>query len=203
MGLPQIEGILFDKALELIHDEDLLMTIAQEFAESADKQEEILQEKYQGICEENGDSEEQLHLYRVQVHSMKSSAATIGAFELSEEAKSLEYAARDHEVDFIKNVHNSFILHWREIKERLNVGLNIEGPTEPVDYLMVRQYMDLLIVAAEAMDMDKMDLVAAELKRYIFPEKEKQLVTQLLDAIFCIDYDTCIALAKELQQTIS
>lgn len=57
--------------------------------------------------------------YRIQVHTLKNHAMTIGLMDLSEEAKSLEYALKDSDVDFVLANHEAIISKVEEVFNRL------------------------------------------------------------------------------------
>ncbi|MCR5685191.1 MAG: response regulator [Lachnospiraceae bacterium] len=60
-----------------------------------------------------------LDSYRTLVHSLKSSAKTIGAMELSEMAKQLEFASRDGKADFVDEHHEPFIAAYKNTTEQI------------------------------------------------------------------------------------
>ena len=53
--------------------------------------------------------------YRIIVHSVKSASLTIGAVQLSEHAKMLEFAARDGDDGYIREHHAGFIDEYKDI----------------------------------------------------------------------------------------
>lgn len=200
--LPQVEGVSYEKALQLIYDEELFISIVEEYAIGAMKQLELLKSKYEALCDEESSIEDSLYQYRVQVHSMKSNAATIGAFKLSEEAKRLEFAARDQMFDEIVENHDVFCEHFKILAELLIACFQEDEAGIEADYEIIGKGLECLIEAAEDMDLDQMDRTAAELKKYSFPESEKGLVKEILEAIAGIDYDACKELAIELKEQI-
>ena len=64
---------------------------------------------------DNGDLEN----YEILVHSLKSGAKTIGADELSEQAKALEFACKDKNADFVKEHHVPFINELKEFAGKI------------------------------------------------------------------------------------
>ena len=64
---------------------------------------------------DNGDLEN----YEILVHSLKSGAKTIGADELSEQAKALEFACKDKNADFVKENHEPFIKALKEFAGKI------------------------------------------------------------------------------------
>ncbi len=57
--------------------------------------------------------------YEILVHSIKSSSKTIGADELSELAKSLEAAAGDGDLDYVRQHHDALVSGLVELKARI------------------------------------------------------------------------------------
>ncbi|MCR4787541.1 MAG: response regulator [Lachnospiraceae bacterium] len=92
-----------------LNNEEFYESIIKEFR-SSNKYEEI-QEKY---------DDADLPEYAVLVHSVKSSALTIGATKVSEMAKGLEFAARSEDVDYIKANHYAFMRAYGELLDNLD-----------------------------------------------------------------------------------
>lgn len=61
--------------------------------------------------------------YRIQVHALKSTSLSIGAEELSEEAKALEMAAKEGRVDEIRSNHDRVMRRYRELLQKLKENL--------------------------------------------------------------------------------
>ena len=109
-NLPSIEGIDWNSARKNLPNSEMFWEILEAYANSAVGDTNELNNSYNaGVLIDN---QEQLNLYRIKAHAMKNSAATIGATSLSEEAKALEYAARDIDLSYIKANHDSFIEHY-------------------------------------------------------------------------------------------
>ncbi len=109
-NLPSIEGIDWNSARKNLPNSEMFWEILEAYTNSAVGDTNELDNSYNaGVLIDN---QEQLNLYRIKAHAMKNSAATIGATSLSEEAKALEYAARDRDLSYIKANHDSFIEHY-------------------------------------------------------------------------------------------
>ena len=104
--LPYIEGINWDRGLESVKDKEILIGAARDFALIGGEHSDKLVDFYNKKDFEN---------YRIQVHSMKTSASVIGASELAEMAKTLEYAARDGDIELINSKTNDFIGTWNSM----------------------------------------------------------------------------------------
>ena len=64
---------------------------------------------------DNGD----LKNYEILVHSLKSSSRTIGADDLSEQAKALEAASKNNDMDYVKGHHDEFVRAFKELAEKI------------------------------------------------------------------------------------
>ena len=64
---------------------------------------------------DNGD----LYNYEILVHSLKSSSRTIGADPLADEAKALEDASRNKDMEFVRSNHSSFIENLLKLASKI------------------------------------------------------------------------------------
>lgn len=60
---------------------------------------------------ENGD----LEYYRITVHAVKSTSLTIGAIKIYEDAKALEMACKEGNLDFVKQNHEAFMEEYKSL----------------------------------------------------------------------------------------
>ena len=94
---------------------ELLQYTLKEFYAQIDSAADRLESFYERIAEP-----EQLTQYRIQVHAMKSLAATVGILPLSGIAKMLEYAARDDKIEVITAITAPFLAEWRSYSQKLH-----------------------------------------------------------------------------------
>lgn len=72
---------------------------------------------------ENGD----LEYYRITVHAVKSSSLTIGAIKVYEDAKALEMACKEGNLDFVKQNHEAFMEEYKSLVRGIQSGsLNLD-----------------------------------------------------------------------------
>ncbi|WP_158212856.1 ATP-binding protein [Fibrobacter sp. UWB5] len=72
---------------------------------------------------EKGDFE----YYRITVHSIKSTSLTIGAVKVYEDAKALEMACKEGNLDFVKQNHELFMEEYRSLIRGIQVGCSNLG----------------------------------------------------------------------------
>ncbi len=61
--------------------------------------------------------------YEIAVHALKSTSLNIGAKELSEHAKALEFAAKDSDIEYIKEHHSEVMDEYHKLIEDLKRGI--------------------------------------------------------------------------------
>lgn len=61
--------------------------------------------------------------YRISVHAVKSTSLTIGALDVSSQAKALEFACRDGKLDFVRENHEAFIAQYGDLLKKLESAL--------------------------------------------------------------------------------
>lgn len=72
---------------------------------------------------ENGD----LEYYRITVHAVKSTSLTIGASKVSEDAKALELACKENNLNFVKQNHEAFMEEYKSLIRGIQSGcLNLD-----------------------------------------------------------------------------
>lgn len=197
LSLLELEGIDWKYARLYCRDEELLKDTIRQF--------------YMGIESEAARLEEfltkgELHSLRIQVHSMKNSAAMIGAVSLSGVARMLEYAARDGKTEWINNMTPAFVHEWRRMKEILApVAQNgeLEEEREEPDYELIRGLLHLLRNAIEQMDVDTADEIIKQLNHFTYPEAGMAKAVEALGlAVANLDEEQTMVWAEDLEQQI-
>jgi len=104
-------GLNVDAALVYTcSDEDFYMELLTDYAESAaDKCHDL------SAYLENGD----LKNYEILVHSLKSASKTVGADDVSEQARELEEASRNKDMSFVNEHHGAFVESFTSLAEKI------------------------------------------------------------------------------------
>ncbi len=85
---------------------DLYLELLKDFSDDHEKKSAELKQYY--------DSRD-LKSYRICIHALKSIMKTLGADELSEEARKLEMATKENDEDYLRTHHEEFIREYEEI----------------------------------------------------------------------------------------
>jgi response regulator RpfG family c-di-GMP phosphodiesterase len=111
----EIKGINVKLALSIYDgDTELFLDILRSFAE--DVPEEL--EKLRDVTEEN------LHMYAINVHTIKGAAAGVGARELSTRAAHLEQAAKEKKFSVVQEANEEFLKGAYELIQRISDYFN-------------------------------------------------------------------------------
>lgn len=114
-GLPVLEGFDLNIALEILQSEEVVNIILVEFDDFL----EGIVPKLNGVYSDDM-SDEDMQKYIIDVHALKSSAATVGAMELSELAKAQEMAAKNRCMEQFKEQHPIVLDKVAKIKKVLH-----------------------------------------------------------------------------------
>lgn len=207
--LPVIDGIDWEYALLHCKETGLLMDTVHDFYQFADTEYESLKQFFEmlrdaGTREQSMQAMEQ---YRIKVHSMKSSAAMIGAVSLAGIARLLEYAARDQKKERIIRVTPSFLEEWLEMKQRLaplvkEAAAKQEEQKTQADASMTGEYLRLLQEAMEDMDIDTADEIIVQMKRFYYPQEFMSYIEELEQAVAGLDTDKTIDVIGKIENRL-
>lgn len=141
-----------------------------------------------------------LESYRIQVHAMKSLAATIGIVPLAGLAKVLEYAARDGDAERIHSMTAPFLEEWRSYQGKLQgvFGIGDEKKKEAADSSVIQALVEMLRISMLDMDFDRADELMEELQSYEYPDGIGDCIRQLKIAVENLDSDEVSRIADLL-----
>ncbi len=191
-----IEGIDTEAAIKLIGSVALYKKVAQDYYKNIDGMYADIFSAY-----ESGDWEN----YTIKVHALKSASRQIGAMDLAVLAEKLEAAGHESDIEYIKGNTDELLEQYRVVQQLLAVPFGeVEEQTELVDFdsdVLMDRLVELKN-GCDELDMDVMEQIGEELKKYNYSEEQKKLVDRLLEAIGMIDVDTCNEVADELMSLI-
>lgn len=188
MEFPEIDGIDWEYALLHTKDRNVLQATINDYYQLIEVEAEELEQFWKQIEEETeaDKCKEAIQQYRVKVHTMKSSAAMIGAMSLSGVAKMLEYAARDERKDRIAAVTPVFLEQWRSYKELLKPCVEEEIDNEEkieIDHQMLEEFLKRLESAIEDMDIDTADEIMEQIRKFQYPDDVLVIIDKLAVAV--------------------
>ncbi|MDD6482065.1 MAG: response regulator [Lachnospiraceae bacterium] len=203
-SLPMIEGVDWSYGLLHLPDKELLLDTVSDFYKSLLSEAERLEDFYQEIKTEQQVSErEALEQYRIKVHSMKSSANMIGALVLGGMAKLLEDAAKNADIERIDSLTPIFLKEWCSYREKLEVCVKRpEEKVEEEDDTVILAYFEMLRVAMEELDIDRMDESMEILEKFVYPADIQIKIEELSTLVTNMDSEQALPLIEELMRKI-
>ena len=142
---------------------------------------------------ENSYADEDIKLYTIKVHALKSSARIIGAGALSELARSMEDAGNKGDIAFIYSHHKELLDKYKTFKEKLSLlnqteqSDNTEKESIPPDDL--KNAYEILKSISEQMDYDNAEIVLSQLDKYELPPEDKETFNEISKALKAFDWD--------------
>ena len=194
--LPKLDEFDFSHALGILHEKELLMTVLETFYESVDSWKQKLSLYFDTITQE-----ETLNSYRIEVHALKSSAATVGALMLSGLARLLEVAAINKDVDRIVAMHPILLNEMDKHKERIGTILPKEEKKE-LEVDMVTENLKILKVSLKNDDYDTADLISSELQKYQYSSDIQPLVDELASQILHLEMDEAVDTTDKILEAL-
>lgn len=182
--LPVVEGIDWNYAWLHLPDMELLAYAVTEFYDQIESAADNLERAYEQIADAA-----YLEQYCIQVHAMKSLAATVGIITLSGVARVLESAAKDGKINVITAMTDIFLEEWRSYRLRLQgiFGIGMETKREIADYSVIHALVEMVRISMREMDIDRADVLMKQLREYIYPEEMEQNVLKLAEAVTNLD----------------
>lgn len=198
--LPVVEGLDWNYAWLHLPDMELLAYTVKEFYDQIEPAAENLERAYEQITDAA-----YLERYRIQVHAMKSLAATIGIVTLSGVARVLESAAKDGKINIIVAMTDIFLDEWRSYRLRLQgiFGIGTEEKKEITDYSVICALVEMVRISMQDMDIDRADELMKQLREYAYPEEIEQNVLKLSEAVTNLDPEEAERLARLLSGQMS
>lgn len=178
-----------------------LYDIMVDFVSIIDSEADAL-EKYMPVSDE-----EMLKQYRVKVHSMKSSAAMIGAMHLSGVARMLEISAIKENRSAIAAITPVFLEEWRGFAEKLLPVVHREKEINDFEKIdvntdVLKEQLGFLKTALEEMDVDKADGIVQMLKNFQYPQEYAGRIEELYVNVSNLDDANGIRNIEEILEII-
>ena len=191
--LPILDEFDFEYALNILRDEELLINILRDFGYSLDMLMSKLNCLYKNINDSNA-----LHEYRIEVHGLKSSAASVGALLLSKVARLQEIAVIDNDYNSINAIHPLLMCQIEKHKERI-MGIfpkDEEGERDVIE----KEFLDMLESTLKNNNMDCADKMCIEMMKYKYNEELQVLVNKLATEILQLDNEKAIDTIQRMRE---
>ena len=195
----------YEYAMLHMKNENILKTTLLQYIKLQNSELDKLESYYEKISTNSQDLSNALESYQVQIHSMKNSAFMIGALSAGAIAKTLEYSARDHQVETLIALHPIFVQQWISLGDDLTDCFPKQDNSDKRD-LDISQLVVLLDSLEDVMmsfDMDKADELANQLNSYSYDEDLKKQIDELCGFISTLDIENAVSKKNMIQGYIN
>ena len=188
-SISEIPEIDYKKGISLCGSEEGYITAVGIFYNSIDvKSEEI----------ENYYNSEDYKNYTIKVHALKSSANIIGALGLWSDAKDLEEAGNNNNIEKIKNDTAKLLSDYRSFKDKLSfMSTDTDEEKPPVEPDALKDAYAALSEFIEAMDFDLADMVIKSMKDFKLPDDDEKIFTEMEKLLTGLHWDEMRKLLDE------
>ena len=159
-----------------------------------------LPEKIKVLLEEI-EKEDCLKNYKIEVHALKGTAATVGALLLSKVARLLEVAAAEKNIEKIKVLHPILLEEIQKHKERVST-LFIEKKQEIDNKELIESYLNMLNMGLMQEDYDTADFIIGEINKYQYTDEMQLLVDELAGQILNMETSVAIETVEKIKNIL-
>lgn len=195
-NLPMLEEFDFKYALGMLKSEELLM---QSLANFKDLLKYIPGKLEQLMAKIEG--EEGLKNYRIEVHALKGTAATVGALLLSKLARMIEVAAANGEIEKIQTLQPLLLEEIGKHLERVET-LFPEEKQECESPELLCSYLDMLHMGVSQGDYDAADFVMEELKKYRYSKEIQDLINELAGQVMNLEMSNALETIEKIKSNL-
>ena len=190
--LYDVDGIEVDDGIKYSGGAESFVFSIKLFLDTIEENSQVIEKAFE---------EQDIKLFTIKVHALKSSARIIGAHDLSEKAKWLEDAGKKNDIAYIKENYPALIEEYLEYKNKL-AGLNREASEddsgkEPIPEDELAGAIDAIKELAPQMDYDSIEMVISEVKSYKLKDEAHKLFTELEKALKTFNWDKIEELLKD------
>ncbi len=159
---------------------------------------ETLRDNYQEILDAY--QREDINLYTIKVHALKSSARIIGALELSEKARLLEDAGKEENLEYIRQHTDAMLQDYLSYFERLkgleDVRKKQQDLKDPVDPEELADAKEALKEFIGQMDYDAVEMILQQTMEFKLPEEDEAVFSELTRLLKLLEWEKMSLLLK-------
>lgn len=202
--LPELNGIRWEYARLYISDDgmlwELLKGFRQTLVERIQEWNRNIQKGTNAIYDAGTDMD--LAAIRIEAHSLKSLAASVGAMTIFGLARVTELAARDCDIGKVKQVLPLLIEEMKQMETELAAQFSEEERPLCEDREQILLLVRLLVDNMRSLDFDEADRLEKKLSSYRYPEQIQEQVNQIQKAVRNLDDQMAVEIGTGLIQVI-
>ena len=142
-----------------------------------------------------------IRLFTIKVHSLKSSARIVGAMELSRLAESLEEAGNKGDIDYIDDNAPRLLMQYEEFIEKLDKLHEdpADADKEIISADEIKGAYSALADVIPQMDYDSVEMILEQLKEYALPQKDRKNFKEFEKMLKVFDWDGMEELISQIK----
>jgi CheY-like chemotaxis protein/HPt (histidine-containing phosphotransfer) domain-containing protein len=144
-----------------------------------------------------------IQLYTIHVHALKSASANVGADRLSGQAKELEMAGERKDLDFIRAYNGNFIDDLHTLLVNINNALvkykeSHKSSDYSLDLNSIRERLSILVKALDEFNAGTINDTIDDLKKASLPDDLGAVIGDIYEKILVSEYEEATAVIKSL-----
>ncbi len=142
-----------------------------------------------------------IRLFTIKVHSLKSSARIVGAMELSRLAESLEEAGNKGDIDYIDDNAPRLLMQYEEFIEKLDKLHEdpADADKEIISADEIKGAYSALADVIPQMDYDSVEMILEQLKEYALPQNDEKNFKEFEKMLKVFDWDGMEELISQIK----
>ena len=184
-----------DKKNSAFNNQQIDSQLAEIFARDGEKAAALLET----LLQNNLQDEEDIHMYIINVHAMKSALANIGESGLSASALRLEQAGREKDVNVMKSETSAFLDELRAIIAKIKPKDADNEPSEDTEEALafLREKLRVIIGACAEFEKKTAKNALGELREKTWSHDTRELLNKIAEHLLHSEFDNAAALAEE------
>ena len=191
--LPPLDEFDWEAALRILQDASMLTETLQDFMEFLPQTRDEL-----NLYMDSIDAKESLDSYRICVHSLKSSAATVGAILLSKLARLLEEAAANGNMERLHRLHPVLMEEIDRHYERLCTIFPENEDAMIKDDGEFWSYVAMLRGNLEQHELSASDMIVRELVKYSKGQPFQDDVNELKKQVDMLEFEKAVSVTDRM-----
>jgi len=131
-------------------------------------------------------------LYTTYVHALKSASASLGALDLSEQAKALEIAGRQEDTSFIRLHNTNFLISLEMILNNIGTALNSVKQETALDFDVLKSELCKLKEACDVFDFGAINEITGNLQKFTQAPKIGETLEGILQNTVIGEYEKAV-----------
>ncbi|MDD7643485.1 MAG: response regulator [bacterium] len=193
ISLQPLDEFDWQAALRILQDEGMLVETLRDFTEFLPQTRDEL-----NLYMDSIDAQESLNNYRICVHGLKSSAATVGAILLSKLARLLEEAAATGNTDRLRRVHPVLSEEIDRHYDRLRTLFPENEETMIKDEGELWTYLSMLRSNLEQHELNASDMLVRELANYAKGSALEKDMAELKQQVDNLEFEEAVSVAERI-----